>query len=50
MDTLRDEIVEELVSIVLMQDREIKKLERKINRITQYLEVYEEYIKKRDDQ
>lgn len=50
MDTLRDEIVEELVSIVLMQDKEIKKLERKINRITQYLEVYEEYIKKRDDQ
>ena len=50
MDTLRDEIVEELVSIVLMQDREIKKLERKINRTTQYLEVYEEYIKKRDDQ
>lgn len=50
MNTLRDEIVEELVSIVLMQDREIKKLERKINRITQYLEVYEEYIKKRDDQ
>ena len=49
MDTLRDEIVEELVSIVLMQDREIKKLERKINRITQYLEVYEEYIKKRDE-
>lgn len=49
MDTLRDEIVEELVSIVLMQDSEIKKLERKINRITQYLEVYEDYIKKRDD-
>lgn len=46
METLRDEIIEELVSIVLMQDREIKKLERKINRITQYLEVYEDYIKK----
>ena len=50
MEAIRDEIVEELVSIVLMQDREIKKLERKINRITQYLEVYEDYIKKRDDQ
>lgn len=50
MNAIRDEIVEELVSIVLMQDREIKKLERKINRITQYLEVYEDYIKKRDDQ
>lgn len=46
METIRDEIIEELVSIVLSQDREIKKLERKINRITQYLEIYEEYIKK----
>lgn len=45
---IRDEIIEELVSIVLTQDREIKKLERKINRITQYLEIYEEYIKKDD--
>lgn len=48
METLRDEIIEELVSIVLSQDREIKKLERKIDRITKYLEVYEEYIKKGD--
>jgi len=47
---LRDEIIEELVSIVLMQDKEIRRLERKINRITQYLEVYEDYIKKKDDQ
>lgn len=46
MEMLRDEIIEELVSIVLSQDREIKKLERKINRIAQYLEIYEEYIKK----
>lgn len=48
MEMIRDEIIEELVSIVLTQDREIKKLERKINRITQYLEIYEEYIKKDD--
>lgn len=46
METIRDEIIEELVSIVLMQDREIKKLQRKINRITEYLELYEDYIKK----
>lgn len=46
METIRDEIIEELVSIVLMQDREIKKLQRKINQIMQYLEVYEEYIRK----
>lgn len=46
MEILRDEIIEELVSIVLSQDREIKKLERKMNQIMQYLEIYEEYIKK----
>lgn len=46
METIRDEIIEELVSIVLTQDREIKKLNRKINQIMQYLEVYEDYIKK----
>lgn len=46
MQTMRDEIIEGLVSIVLTQDREIKKLERKINQIMQYLEVYEDYIKK----
>lgn len=28
-----------------MQDREIKKLNKKIERIKKYLEVYEEYIK-----
>lgn len=46
MEILRDEIIEELVSIVLSQDREIKKLERKITQIMQYLDTYEEYIKK----
>lgn len=48
METLRDEIIEELISIILIQDKEIKKLKNKINRITQYLEVYEDYIKKGD--
>ena len=48
MEILRDEIIEELVSIVLSQDREIKKLRRKIDQIMEYLEVYEEYIKKGD--
>ena len=41
-----DKIIEELVSLILMQDREIKKLKRKVERIRQYLEVYEEYIEK----
>lgn len=44
-----DEVVEELVSLIIMQDREIKKLNRKIERITQYLEVYEEYLEGVDD-
>lgn len=39
-----DEVIEELVSMILMQDEEIKKLKRKIDRIKQYLEVYEEYL------
>lgn len=40
-----DEVIHELVELVLMQDREIKKLNKQIERIKQYLEVYEEYIK-----
>lgn len=45
---MRDnEIIEELVSVILMQEKEIKKLKNKINRIKQYLEVYEEYIENR---
>lgn len=41
-----DEVIEELVELILMQDREIKKLNKKIDRITKYLEVYEDYIKR----
>ena len=40
-----DEVIEELVSLILMQDEEIKKLHRKIEQVKQYLEVYEEYIR-----
>lgn len=40
-----DEVIEELVSLILMQEEEIQKLNRKIEQIKQYLEVYEEYIK-----
>lgn len=40
-----DEVIEELVSLVLIQHEEIEKLNRKITQIKQYLEVYEEYIK-----
>lgn len=43
--TEKDNAIEELVSLILMQDKEIKKLKAKLTRIKQYLEVYEEYIK-----
>lgn len=43
-----EEIIEELVEVILMQEKEIKKLRRKINRIKQYLEVYEEYLERGD--
>lgn len=42
----RDEVIEELVSLIMFQDEEIKKLNSKINRIKQYLEVYEEYLER----
>jgi hypothetical protein len=41
----KDEIITELVSLVLMQENELNKLNRKIERIKNYLEVYEEYIR-----
>ena len=43
-----EEIVDELVSMILMQEEEINRLKRKINRINQYIEVYEEFIRKED--
>ena len=41
-----DEIITELTEIVLTQMKEIKRLEKRIEHIKQYIEVYEEYIKK----
>ena len=40
----KDEIITELVELVLMQEKEIEKLNNKIRRIKQYIEVYEEYL------
>jgi hypothetical protein len=40
----KDEIITELVELVLMQEKEIKKLKTKIRQVKQYIEVYEEYI------
>lgn len=42
-----EEIIEELVEVILMQEKEINKLRKKIERIKQYLEVYEEYLEGR---
>ena len=41
---IREKTIEELVSLILMQDREIKRLKKKVRQIKQYIEVYEEYI------
>ena len=44
----RDEVIEELVSMVLIQHDEIKKLERELEQVKQYIDVYEDYIKRGD--
>lgn len=44
----KDEIITELVELVLMQEKEIVKLRQRINRIKQYIEVYEEYLEGMD--
>ena len=41
----KDEIITELVELVLMQEKEIKKLKNRVRQIKQYIEVYEDYIK-----
>ena len=45
MPTSKDKVIEELVSVVLMQEREINKLRRSVRRLKRYIEVYEEYIR-----
>lgn len=41
----KDQIITELVELVLMQEKEIDKLRKRIERIKQYIEVYEDYIR-----
>jgi len=43
-----EDIIEELLTIISIQGKEIKRLNQKLHRITQYIEAYEEYIKKDD--
>lgn len=40
-----EDIIQELVEIIIMQERELNELKKKIERINQYIEVYEELIK-----
>ena len=44
----RDETIMELVELVLMQEKELQKLNKKLNRVRQYLAVYEEYLEGMD--
>ena len=44
----KDEIITELVELVLMQEKELQKLNKQLNRVKQYIEVYEEYIEGMD--
>lgn len=41
-----EEIIEELVAVILMQEKELDKLREQINRVNQYVEVYEELIER----
>lgn len=47
MTTPRDTdiFISELIELLAMQEKEIQRLERKVSRIMQYVEVYEEYIR-----
>ena len=46
MSKTGEELVEELISVIIKQGIEIRKLQKKIDQIKQYIEVYEDYIKR----
>lgn len=41
----KDEVIMELVELVLMQEKEIDRLRKTVERVKQYIEVYEDYIR-----
>lgn len=41
-----EKLIDELVSLILIQEEEIKRLNKKIEQVKRYIEVYEEYIQK----
>lgn len=44
MSKTKDKVIEELVSLILMQEKEIKRLKRRNRQMKHYIEVYEDYI------
>lgn len=40
-----EDVIEELISIILMQEKEIDELREKIHRVNQYIDTYETLIK-----
>ena len=43
-----EEVIEELVEVILMQEKEINKLRKKLEQVKQYIDVYEDYIQRGD--
>lgn len=39
------EFIDELLDLIVKQEKEIRRLEETISRINQYIETYEDYIK-----
>jgi peptidoglycan hydrolase CwlO-like protein len=48
MSKTKGKVIEELVSLILMQEKQIKRLKEKIRQAKRHIEVYEEYIKEED--
>lgn len=44
----KDKIITELVELVLMQEKEIDILRKRVEQLKQYIEVYEDYISEVD--
>lgn len=43
-----EDVIEELIEMILMQEKEINKLRKKLEQVKQYIEVYEDYIQRGD--
>lgn len=43
-----EKVIEELVEVILIQEKEINELRKKIEQVKQYIDVYEDYIQRGD--